>query len=107
MKGLHQEIAELREWIAREWVTARSIHSDPRDAHEAEARAKEHERKLAIACEAAHLGEAQFARLAEAEQKLRQSPRNSPELTLAIRDLETAAFRLRQHLGTAPTVHAG
>lgn len=102
MKGLHQEIADLRQWIAQEWVTAKSIHADPRDAHEAEFRAKEHERKLGIACAAAHLSEAQFEKLAEVEARLRESQRTSPELTLAIRDLETAGFRLRQHLGQKP-----
>jgi hypothetical protein len=99
MKGLHQEIAELRQWIASEWVTARSIHSDPRDAHEAEARAKEHERKLGIACQAAHVGEAQAAKIEDAAARLRESGRRSEALTLAIMDLETAGFRLRQHLG--------
>jgi len=102
VKGLHQEIAELRTGIAREWVTARSIHSDPRDAHEAEARAIEYQRKLEIACQAAHLGEAQAEKIEDAAARLRESGRGSAELTLAIRDLESAGFRLRQHLGKQP-----
>jgi hypothetical protein len=34
--------------------------------------------------------------------KLSSCPARSAELMLAIRDLETAGFRLRQHLGTKP-----
>ena len=101
-KGLHQEIAEFRTGIARDWVTAKSIHADPRDAHEAEVRVQHYQRKLEVACRAAHVGEAQAENIAEVIGKLKESDRRSDELTLAIRDLESAGFRLRQHLGEQP-----
>ncbi len=112
MSGLHQRIAFKRVEIAGSRATANDADASPQASHDAFERLPRLERELADLCNSAFTGELVAEEISKGIAKLHASPVKSAELQLSIRDLETAGFRLRQHLGTEPepskpTVQAG
>jgi hypothetical protein len=112
MNGLHQQLAAKRRDIAGLRATANDADASPEASHYAFECLPRQERELAGLCNSAFTGELVAEEISKAIAKLHASPVKSAELQLSIRDLETAGFRLRQHLGTAPepskpTVQAG
>lgn len=99
MKGLHQQLAEKRQHLAIENTTATSIHSDPRDAHEAGDRAARLVDEIAKLETDIELGEAAHHQLTIALSNSRTIATGGRELSLAITHAEDAITRLRNHLG--------
>ena len=102
MNGLHQRIASKRAEIASCRATLADADASPQASHDAFERLPRFERELEELCQSAHAGEHAAAVMGALIGKLNASPVKSAELQLSIRDLETAGFRLRQHLGTEP-----
>jgi hypothetical protein len=101
-KGLHEQIGQQREPLKRNRAVAADPDASPQAQHNAEFSIGSLERTLDPLCRSAHTGENAAAQLDEIHAKLSAMPSGSAELTLAIRDLETASFRLRRHLGAKP-----
>ncbi len=102
MKGLHQQIAAKRSDISGDRAKANDPEASAGESHDALERLPRLERQLADLSTSSHIGENAAAQTEEMIGKLRESPVITAELQLAIRDLETAGFRLRQHLGAKP-----
>ncbi len=102
MTGLHQQIEAKRREIAGSRATLDDQDASPQSSHDAFERMPRLERELDELCTSAHTGENAATQVDEMIGKLSLSPSKSAELVLAIRDLETAGFRLRQHLGPKP-----
>lgn len=102
MNGLHQQIEAKRKEIAASEATAADENASPAASHDAFEKLPQLRRQLDSLCFAAHDGENAASLTAELIAKLAESPVKTAELMLAIRDFETAGFRLRQHLGQKP-----
>jgi hypothetical protein len=100
--GIHQRIAFKRAEISGSRATANDAEASAAESHDAFERLPRLERELEDLCQSAHTGENAAEQTDEMIGKLSSCPARSAELMLAIRDLETAGFRLRQHLGTKP-----
>ncbi len=102
MNGLHQRIASKLAEIASCRATLADADASPEASHDAFERVPRFVRELEELCQSAHTGENAAAVMGALIGKLHASSVKSAEMMLCIRDLETAGFRLRQHLGTEP-----
>lgn len=103
MKGLHQQLAEKRAELKANEVKARSTKADPRDASDAAERIPFLKGQQIPALETdIELAEAAAHQAGNALTNLRTVKNGGRELALAITELETALWRLRNHLGTKP-----
>jgi hypothetical protein len=102
MPGIHQTIADRRASIAGKRATLADPEASPSALNDAGQRLPRLERELGELCTAAHTGENASSWFGEMITKLTGSPVQSEDLTLAIRHLEDAGFRLRRHLGEKP-----
>jgi hypothetical protein len=102
MIGLHQRIAFKRAEIEGSRATANDADASPAASHDAFERLPRLERELTDLCNSAFTGELAAEDIGKWIAKLHGCPVKSAEMMLCIRDLETAGFRLRQHLGTEP-----
>jgi hypothetical protein len=101
-KGIHHEIEMKRRHVEGERAAEKSVHADPRDAHEAGERAKRLDRELVDLCHTAHSGESAAEGMAKAIARMEEMPVKGRELSLAITHAEDALHRLRRHLGDKP-----
>lgn len=104
MSGIHQRISFKLAEIAGADGTLQDADASPAASHEAFERLPRLKTELEELCHSAHVGASVAFDIEQGIAKLNGSPVKSAELQLAIRDLETAGFRLRQHLGPAPEV---
>ena len=102
MNGIHQRIESKLTEIASANATLQADDATPAESHDAFERLPRLKKELQELCAAGHVASVVAFDTARAIEKLNASPVKSAELQLAIRDLETAGFRLRQHLGPAP-----
>lgn len=99
MKGLDEQLeAKRRHWVA-ERAAASAADAEPREAHEARERAERLAVEIAELGMECHLGEAAHGEMAKALARLEDLPTHGRELALAKTYLETAIWRLRNHLG--------
>lgn len=97
--GLHQQVTAKRAELMKARATANDPDASAQESHEAFEKLPRLQRELEALCQSAHVGEHAAAVNETLIGKLNASPVKSAELQLSIRDLETAGFRLRQHLG--------
>lgn len=97
--GLHQQISQTRRHLGQLRTLAADSDASPRTKHDANSEAARQQRNLGILSDSVRTGEEVASGIEAMLEKLQTMPSQSAELTLAIRDLETAGFRLRQHLG--------
>ncbi len=102
MNGLHQQIEAKRREITANEATFGDPDASAEATHDAFEKRQRLNRELDSLSFAAHAAENAATWNAEMITKLNASPVKTAELMLAIRDFETAGFRLRQHLGPLP-----
>lgn len=102
MSGIHHRIAYKKAEILGSRSTANDPDASAQASHDAFEKLPRLEKELQDLLVSEGLGEGSATGIGQMIEALNQSPVKSAELQLCIRDLETAGFRLRQHLGPAP-----
>ena len=102
MNGLHQQLAGKRSDLKANTAKARSTSADPRDAHEAGERVPFLNREIARLELEIDLAKSSLGLLQQALKNFNGVSDKPREMALAATALETAIWRLTNHLGTAP-----
>jgi len=102
IKGLLQEIEDLRTYAVREAVAARSQSKDPRDAYEAGENADRAAKKADALEKWAQEDADLITQIHATANYLRISKHTSPLRALALRKIEDAEMILRREIGDAP-----
>lgn len=102
MNGIHQRVADKLAEILGSRSTANDPDASAQASHDALERLPRLQRELEDLSRTAFIGEGVADKIDHAIARLQESNVKTAELQLAIRELETAGFRLRQHLGTIP-----
>lgn len=102
MSGLHQRIAYKRAEIESARATSNDPAASAQASHDAFEKLPRLDKELQDLFVSEGIGEGVATAIEQMIGALNKSPVKSAEMQLAVRDFETAGFRLRQHLGTKP-----
>jgi hypothetical protein len=102
MNGLHQQLAGKRSDLKANEVKAKSTKADPRDASDAKERLPFLKQEIGRMELEIDQTKAALGLLKKAAEVMDAPKTKGRELALAATYLETAIWRLTNHLGTAP-----